>query len=27
MRKVAGKILDGIPGYGDDCLACTFIVK
>ena len=27
FRGSNGEVLDCIPGLGDDCLACTFIVK
>ena len=27
FKGPSGEILDCIPGYGEDCLACTFIVK
>ncbi len=27
FRDSSGNMIDCIPGYGDDCLACTFIVR
>ncbi|HVG23201.1 MAG TPA: hypothetical protein VND45_03525 [Thermoanaerobaculia bacterium] len=27
FRNSRGEVIDCIPGYGDDCLYCTFIVK
>jgi hypothetical protein len=27
FRGTNGEVLDCVPGLGEDCLACTFIVK
>ena len=27
FRDSGGNVIDCIPGYGDDCLYCEFIVK